>query len=189
VAEVDVGSEAGPADSHPTRGYLRSAIVTFVIVAVMTIAYLSLPLNDVGVSNHGLVAFTFICGVAGMGALVYWQALGFRQRLATGSVRLRGLLVAVYTAMLFFAGVYYSLEVRDPGQISGLHTRLDSIYFTVTTLSTVGYGDIHAAGQAARAIVLLQMIFDLLVIGLAVAAARAAVAEHRADAARRPPAD
>jgi hypothetical protein len=189
VAEVDVGSEAGPTDGHPTRGYLRSAIVTLVIVAVMTVAYLSLPLEHSPMSNHGLVALAFICGVAGMGVLVYWQALGFRQKLATGSVRLRGLLVAVYAAMLFFAGVYYSLQARDPRQISGLHTRLDSIYFTLTTLSTVGYGDIHAAGQAARAIVTLQMVFDLLVIGLAVAAARAAVAEHRSEATRRPPAD
>jgi len=187
--EVDVSDGAGTADGHANPGYLRSAIVTFVIVAVMTTGYLSLPLEHGSLDNHWLVALTFLVGVAGMGVLVYWQAIGFRRRLETGSVRLRGLLVAVYAAMLFFAGVYYTLEANDPGQVAGLHTRLDSVYFTLTTLSTVGFGDIHAAGQAARAIVSLQMVFDLLVIGLAVAAARAAVAEHRAEATRRPPAE
>ena len=45
---------------------------------------------------------------------------------------------------------------RSGTQIPGLETRLDSIYFTVTTLSTVGFGDIAAHSQGARAVVTVQ---------------------------------
>ena len=47
-------------------------------------------------------------------------------------------------------------------------TRTVSLYFTVTTFSTVGYGDITAASQAARLVVTAQMILDLLVLGLGI---------------------
>jgi voltage-gated potassium channel len=47
-------------------------------------------------------------------------------------------------------------------------TRTDSLYFTVTTFSTVGYGDITATSQAARLLVTVQMILDLLALGLGI---------------------
>ena len=66
-----------------------------------------------------------------------------------------------------FAAVYYAMN-RNGTQFIGLVDRVDSIYFTVTTLSTVGFGDISATGDAARIIVTLQMLFDLVYIGLTV---------------------
>src|SRR5208282_4777456 len=60
----------------------------------------------------------------------------------------------------------------DPGQPRQLQhsllTRTDSLYFTVTTFSTVGFGDITATSQAARLVVTVQMILDLLVLGLGI---------------------
>ena len=47
-------------------------------------------------------------------------------------------------------------------------TRLDSLYFTVTVLTTVGFGDISARSELARAIVMMQMVADLALIGLVV---------------------
>ncbi len=37
----------------------------------------------------------------------------------------------------------------------------------MTTLLTIGYGDIHAAGQAARALVLVQMVFNVAILATA----------------------
>jgi hypothetical protein len=48
------------------------------------------------------------------------------------------------------------------------------LYFSLTIVSTVGFGDVHAINQAARAVVSLQLVFDLMFVSLAVAAARAA---------------
>lgn len=58
---------------------------------------------------------------------------------------------------------YYSLA-QNSDQIPGIHTRLDSLYFTATTLSTVGYGDIVATGQFARGMVTAQIVINLTLI-------------------------
>jgi voltage-gated potassium channel len=65
-----------------------------------------------------------------------------------------------------FAALYYAMD-RLSGQFDGIETRFDAIYFTVTTLATVGFGDISATGQGARIAVTAQMLFDLVFLGLA----------------------
>ena len=47
-------------------------------------------------------------------------------------------------------------------------TKTDSLYFTVTVFATVGFGDITATSQAARLIVTVQMILDLIILGLGI---------------------
>jgi voltage-gated potassium channel len=42
------------------------------------------------------------------------------------------------------------------------------LYFTVTVFSTVGFGDIFPASEAARLLVTAQMILNLIVLGLGV---------------------
>jgi hypothetical protein len=78
-----------------------------------------------------------------------------------------GLVILLGILVTGFAAVYYAMD-RSGSQFHGLVDRVDSIYFTVTTLSTVGFGDISATGDAARIIVTLQMLFDLVYIGLTV---------------------
>jgi hypothetical protein len=41
----------------------------------------------------------------------------------------------------------------------------------VITLGTVGYGDVHAVGQMARVVSMVQVAFDLVVIGALIAVA------------------
>jgi hypothetical protein len=79
-----------------------------------------------------------------------------------------GLAVMTMIAMIVvgFSAVYASLS-RYGTEFTDIHTKLDAIYFTVTTLATVGYGDLAPAGQLARAVAITQMIVDILVIGVA----------------------
>lgn len=91
-----------------------------------------------------------------------------------------------------FSAAYLVIDDRAT-QFDGLETRLDSVYFTATTLSTVGFGDIAAVGQTARAAVTLQILFDLSVLAIAVralttAARRAVRADDGTGAgSHRPP--
>ena len=48
--------------------------------------------------------------------------------------------------------------------LDGLHTRVDALYFTVVTMATVGYGDVHAEGQGARMLVIGLIIFDVVIV-------------------------
>jgi hypothetical protein len=70
--------------------------------------------------------------------------------------------------VLGFATVHYAIAVHAPSQYDGLETKTDSLYFTVTTVSTVGFGDIVATGQGARAFTTVQMVFDLIFLGVIV---------------------
>ncbi len=61
----------------------------------------------------------------------------------------------------------------------GRRTHTDGLYFTVTVLSTVGFGDITAKTQAARPVVTGQMIADLVIFALAVKVIVGAVGRGR----------
>jgi hypothetical protein len=66
---------------------------------------------------------------------------------------------------MVFALGFYALEEHSPEQIRGMNTRTDALYFTVSTLATVGFGDVHAVGQLARGLVILQLVFNVTFVG------------------------
>ena len=77
--------------------------------------------------------------------------------------------ITMVVAMLVFgfSSVFLAIN-RGEGQFVGLVTKIDAMYFTITTMSTVGFGDIHASGQAARAAVSIQIVFDLSLLAMSV---------------------
>ena len=159
-------------DKQRRATLLRRLLISGGSLVAATAVYTYLPWDRFGPGGTVVVLATFVGALVGGCALVFWQVRSYRNAVENGTARLLGLLLAAYVAMLLFATAYYLLALDQPEQIAGLHTRTDALYFTISTLSTVGFGDIHAAGQAARAMVTLQMGFDLLVIGLAVATAK-----------------
>ncbi|MCX5316988.1 potassium channel family protein [Streptomyces sp. NBC_00154] len=56
-------------------------------------------------------------------------------------------------------------SLRNQAGGSGL-TRTDTLYFAVSTFTTVGFGDITATSEAGHLIVTAQMLLDLLVLVL-----------------------
>lgn len=73
----------------------------------------------------------------------------------------------LYRAALFFPSLSliaflaygdWIISRLQPGSFYDLKTKWDAVYFTITTLSTVGYGDIHPANQLARLWVVLQIM-------------------------------
>jgi voltage-gated potassium channel len=57
------------------------------------------------------------------------------------------------------------MERALPGSFTQPLTRTDSLYFTVTVFSTVGFGDITAKAEPARIILIVQMLGDLALLG------------------------
>lgn len=87
-----------------------------------------------------------------------------------------GLIIAML--VLSFSMTFYAIAHHNPGAFQGLDTKIDSLYFVVTTLGTVGYGDIHPVGQWARAVVTMQILFNFAMIGLVIRVV-ASAAQHR----------
>ena len=68
------------------------------------------------------------------------------------------------TIILIFAGIYYSMKDKFNGMDND-STFLDCFYFSCTTFSSVGYGDITPATDSAKVVVIIQQF--LVIIGLA----------------------
>ena len=141
-------------------GIWRNIAALFLCVACYYLAPIRLA------DTNGIALIGFVAGLAALTALIVREI----RRLAFGSmddIGLGPLLLAVYLAVVLFAAVYYRLA-DSPGQISGLETKTDALYFTLVTLATVGYGDIWPTSQAARVVAMIQIVFNLVVIAGAV---------------------
>jgi voltage-gated potassium channel len=78
------------------------------------------------------------------------------------------LLVVVAFVVIMFSLAYATMSAAQPDSFNVPIGKGDAVYFTVTTLATVGFGDITATSTAARWVVTTQMLFDLvLLVGLA----------------------
>jgi hypothetical protein len=71
------------------------------------------------------------------------------------------------------------MSEAQPASFSEAMERTDALYFTVTVFATVGFGDISPVSDAARIIVTVQMIADLLLLGLVLRALLNAVDKGR----------
>jgi voltage-gated potassium channel len=77
-----------------------------------------------------------------------------------------GLIVPFY--LLVFASTYFVMERASAATFTQPLTRTDALYFTVTVFSTVGFGDIAAKSEAARVLLIVQMLGDLALLGAGV---------------------
>ncbi|TCB92113.1 two pore domain potassium channel family protein [Micromonospora zingiberis] len=108
-----------------------------------------------------------------MAAVVAWLVTGqVRRQLVAGPARearsLTHLAVALVAGLLAFALADFVVARVAPAQFVDLETRVDALYFALTTLTTVGYGDVHAQGQLARGLVIVQMVFSIGVLATGV---------------------
>jgi voltage-gated potassium channel len=85
-------------------------------------------------------------------------------------VRVELLPTAILVSVLLFGIAYHTVAVGRPGQFVGLQTRLDALYFSLSTLTTAGSGNIRPAGQLARAFVVGQLVFDTAIVTTALSA-------------------
>jgi voltage-gated potassium channel len=134
------------------------------IATLLTVAYYLVPVH--GRLSEVSWSVWFVVGVTVLSALML--VLIGRLLRAGPQVRLQRLFVVLLLTVFFFAEEYYLLSMMSGGEIADLHTKTDALYFTVSTLATVGFGDVHAAGQLARVAVTVQIVFDLIFLGTAV---------------------
>lgn len=92
---------------------------------------------------------------------IRWQAV---RQLRDPDAPLGALIVGILAGLLLFALIDYGLAVHQPGQFNGLDTRVDGLYFALSTLLTVGFGDVSAQGQTARILLCVQMAFNITAI-------------------------
>jgi voltage-gated potassium channel len=140
-------------------GLARAFGVTIVLVVLYYVAPLHL-MTSVPAWTSLTLALLVLTAVA---------AYQVRAILRSHRPAIRGIEAVAVTVPLFlilFAAAYFLVSQADSANFSQSPlTRTDTLYFTVTTFATVGFGDIAATSQLARALVTVQMILDLIVLG------------------------
>jgi hypothetical protein len=111
-----------------------------------------------------LVVRLVLATALGVTVMVIIVRLVVRMIRKVPGTRPANLVVALFAAVVLFAAVDYLVAVTRPGQFQELETKTDALYFAVTTMATVGYGDVHASGQLARGLVTVQLLFNLTVL-------------------------
>lgn len=141
------------------RAIVRSAISMLLVTGL----YAAIQLPD----EHGAL-------VLGVGALIMVAA--FLTTVARqshrivdsphpGAIAFEALTLIYAMFVLGFALVYVTLSHIDPGAFSEPLDKIDAAYFTLTTLTTVGFGDIAPRSGLARIIVCGQIVAGLVVLG------------------------
>lgn len=142
-----------------------------------------------------LYAFVPIPGESGAGPLLGMLA-GFVVFLVLAGSQIRSIVGADHPVLravevisfsipllvVVFAFTYLSLSQNDPGSFSEDLDRVDAIYYAVSTISTVGPGDITPETSAARLLVTAQMLFNLVLVAFVV---RLAILSMRTGLQRR----
>jgi hypothetical protein len=167
---------------HP-RAVAAGVARTLGNVTVVLVLYYVLPLDQ----SFGWVTLAQLFG--GMVVVAVLATLQVRSVVRSPYPVLRATETLALTVPLFlvlFAATYQVLASSDPANFSQPLTRTDTLYFVVTVFATVGFGDITPVSELARALTTVQMIGDLVLVGLVFKAMLNAVQRGRAAA---PPAD
>lgn len=76
------------------------------------------------------------------------------------------LAVLVSLFVVSFSLIYLAMSADESGAFNQPLDKMGALYFAMTILSTVGFGDIVAVSAAARATVVIQMVADLVLLAL-----------------------
>lgn len=144
------------------RTVLRAGGATLVVLA----AYYLIPLDRIPDGSLFLVLGIALVLLA---AIVWWQVRRVLDAETPLLTAIEALAITIPLFLVTFAAMYFVLATNATGNFNvDSMTRTDAMYFTVTVFATVGFGDITATSQLGRALVTVQMLLDLIVIGLVI---------------------
>jgi hypothetical protein len=197
AADVDEKLSHQPVESHDwalhrlrgmeRRHVRRSVGAAFaratVAAVLLLLAYALMPLGSLSTLD---VAVRVAIAGALIGVAVWWEVRAVSNAELPQLRAVEALAVTVTVIVVAFAACYLNLSRHDPAAFSEELGRTTALYFTMTTLATIGYGDIHPVTRQARIAVMIQIVANVVVLGAAVRLILA-MARHRVLSTRREP--
>ncbi len=144
------------------RLIVRAVLRGFLFATVLVILYYLLPLDRPWNTD---TAARLLAGLLIFAGVTAWQVREITRSRYPGvqAVAAVGLILPLY--LLLFASTYFLMQRASAGAFTQPLTRTDALYFTVTVFSTVGFGDITPKSEAARVVLIVQMLGDLAFLG------------------------
>jgi hypothetical protein len=141
-------------------------------VGVLLLVYYRLPVDQ---PEDGYTVLRLVAGLLLVVVVFWWQVRMIGRSARPGRQGAQALALIIPLLLLVFAQACFLLERHQPGSFTVPLSRTDALYFVVTVFSTVGFGDVAPVSTAARVLVTVQMICNLLVVGVALKVILAAV--------------
>ena len=145
-------------------------------VAVLAALYYLLPLDH---SSTPAAVAILIIGLVAFIALVAFHVRSIVRSPFPQLRAIEALAVNIPVFLLLFAATYVVLAAISASNFGEHLSHTDGLYFTVTVFSTVGFGDITAKTDPARLLVTVQMIINLIVLGIGARVILGAVTRSR----------
>ena len=172
----------------------REVIVTTIAVALTWILlfaiYYLVPFTD---RTAGESLVRLVVAIAALGAVLGWQLRRVLRAERPGLRAVQALGGVIPLFLLTFAGLYLSLSEATATNFSESLNHTGALYLAITVFSTVGFGDITPQTDLARIATSIQMLLDLVVIGVVVrlltTAAKTGLGDQPSHDDGSPPAD
>ena len=161
--------------------WTRTMLTVLAVVGI----YFAIPMTAGELTGATLVVRALVL-VAAIPVLTWMVARQVRRALS-GERRLGEQIAMLFTLVSIVVAFFASMCFVLADQFEGIGTKVDALYFAVATLCTVGYGDITPVGQGARAMVIVQMLFNLVIVTSAVSIVVTAVSGRASRPAVFPP--
>ncbi|MFI6562760.1 potassium channel family protein [Streptomyces sp. NPDC050534] len=142
---------------------LLSAARSLLAVILSVVVYYLVPL-DKGLDIGTAIALT-------VSLLLFAGVLAWQVRTVTRSdyPRLRAIETLATAGPIFliiFAAAYVLLSKNQADSFPETLGRTNALYFTVTVFATVGFGDITPVTTTARVLTMVQMLVDVILVGM-----------------------
>jgi hypothetical protein len=139
----------------------RALLRGLLTAAVLVVLYYLVPDK----TWNGDVALRVLAGLLVFAGITTWQVriIAGSRYPALKAAEALGLIFPLY--LLVFASTYYVMERASAASFTQHLTKTDALYFTVTVFSTVGFGDITPKSEAARLVLIVQLLGDIAILG------------------------
>jgi hypothetical protein len=147
----------------PRRLLVRALLRASGTATALVVLYFTLPLTG---SIDRSTAMLLVLGLLAFAGIVTWQFRSVLRSSYPGLRAIESLAAAIPLFLVLFAALYLHIADLDGSAFSEPLSRTGALYYTITVFSTVGFGDIVPRTDLARVVTMVQMLGDLLFVGL-----------------------
>ena len=145
------------------RRAITKTVVT--LTATWVLLFVAYFLSPVGKFSSGRPLVQLLFAVVLIGSALAWQVRGIMKADLPELRAVEALGTFIPFFLLTFSFAYLSMSHNDPRSFTQSLDHVRAIYFTVTTFSTTGYGDITPKLDPVRIVAAIQMLIDLALLG------------------------
>jgi F0F1-type ATP synthase assembly protein I len=144
----------------PVRVLARSIAQIVIVVAVLLTGYLLVPVQADSAAVSA-VAWAALLAFVSVVVVFLHQARRITHAAYPLLAGAEALIILLAIFLIGFAFIYLVMSTSAPDTFSEPLNRTGALYFAITVLSTVGFGDITPKSDPSRWLVSAQMLIDI----------------------------